>query len=183
MQRWKSKHPPIKSHKLQRKPPPESGNLEDEENFDECASVAKNAEGDAENSWREIDPDIQRLLSTSNQCEDASHSAKHKRRHQKRDSNNGASSEPDAAAKKCRKKKRAKVIRVSLSKPPSPETIQIIRVDVVSNFSVEELDSTERDVSQEDGEAEDGKRVEVESRKGFLLKCRKLALAARSWDK
>lgn len=79
----------------------------------------------------------------------------------------------DSSAEKCKaKKKKSKIIRVSLSKPPSPETIQVIRVDVVSNFSVEE-------VEKEDEESDEGMEIQ-KSEEDFVLMCHKLALAARS---
>lgn len=80
----------------------------------------------------------------------------------------GLSSSSSSAAEKKRKKK--KVIKVSLSRPPSPETIQVIRVDVVSNFSVEEPESA----SERDDEIE-----RKGARKSFVLKCNKVSLAAR----
>lgn len=70
------------------------------------------------------------------------------------------------------KKKKSKIIKVSLSKPPSPETIQVIRVDVVSNFSVE--------LEDEEEEQQDEKEKRKNVRKEFLLKCNKLPLVTRS---
>lgn len=69
-----------------------------------------------------------------------------------------------------KKRKKRKVIKVSLSRPPSPETIQVIRVDVVSNFSVEEPESA----SEKDEEVE-----RKGARRNFVLKCNKVSLAAR----
>lgn len=146
LQKWKTKRPAVKSkQKLSSK----AVASEEDENWEVYDDFILK---DCDNVEQEImDPDVHRLPSSSGSSEDVA----------------------AEKGKKSKKKKKSKIIRVSLSRPPSPETIQVIRVDVVSNFSVEEI---EHDVQ------EDEEKIGRKSRrnKELVLKCNKLPLATRS---
>lgn len=143
-----------------------------------------------ENPNYDIDPDVQKLFLPVPVEEDLQDPStiilKHKRRKHRSAKKRNDSSDVESDKKH---KRRTKVIKFSLSKPPSPETVQVIRVDVTSNYSVE-LDNSENDstagqlvASREDRakqvESEsDGERM-VKREKEFILKCQKLALNDR----
>lgn len=144
-----------------------------------------------ENPDYDIDPDVQKLFLSAPDEDLQNTSAnilKHKRRKHRSTKKRNDSSDVESDKKH---KRRTKVIKFSLSKPPSPETVQVIRVDVTSNYSVE-LDNSENEstagkagalredkVKQVENEC-DGERV-ARREKDFILKCQKLALNDRKW--
>ncbi|KAK4880626.1 hypothetical protein RN001_008772 [Aquatica leii] len=143
-QRWANKRPRLKSAK---KVSPEE--LKDVDNLDvpniiEELQFEYKLEEDTLVSRNEIDPDIQRLLEGTHVDEEldvndnkkisfddevtSKKNHKLKRKHKKKSKEKRKDKE---------KKKMKKNVSFSLSKPPTPQTEQVIRVEVVSNYSVE----------------------------------------------
>ncbi|KAB0797782.1 hypothetical protein PPYR_08775 [Photinus pyralis] len=134
-QRWANKRPRLKSAKLIQEKEPK---LVDMESINVPILIEELDNDIKEEVPEEIDPDIQKLLEETHvqdghecrmSCDDTSERAhKLKRKHRKK-------SKKDKEKKSKHKVK--KTVSFSLSKPPTPQTEQIIRVDVVSNYSVE----------------------------------------------
>lgn len=146
--KWKSKRPILKTNKkLSARTIEDYDEPVDGENFEDYESfIPKDLDVVEDGLDEEVDPDIQKLLMG------------------------------EVIEKKVsKKKKKSKVIKVSLSRPPSPETIQVIRVDVVSNFSVEEVEQ-----QQPEDELEKNDEKHKRKNKELLLKCNKLSLTTRS---
>ncbi|KAL1491260.1 hypothetical protein ABEB36_011880 [Hypothenemus hampei] len=80
--------------------------------------------------------------------------------------------------KKKGRNKMKKTIRFSFSKPPSPETEQVIRVDVTSSVSVEESAQLEQIRRKKDGNNND-KDEEQKKEEDFIVKCQQLALTQK----
>ncbi|XP_076270430.1 uncharacterized protein LOC143202658 [Rhynchophorus ferrugineus] len=89
----------------------------------------------------------------------------------------------DEGSKKSGKGKVKKTIRFSLSKAPSPETEQIIRVDVTSTVSYESSSESSRELSPlasclKTKRFREGKDLDTET-EDFIVKCRQLALTRK----
>ncbi|KRT85341.1 hypothetical protein AMK59_2833, partial [Oryctes borbonicus] len=116
-----------------------------------------------EDDENDIDPDIQQLIASARETEDdiqeeagdkptpddnTSKKIEKKRKHLKKKEKKYSQNEEKKEKKqemdkegekdKDKVKTRTKTIKFSLSKPPTPQTLQIIRVDVTSNLSMEE---------------------------------------------
>ncbi|KAK5646990.1 hypothetical protein RI129_005454 [Pyrocoelia pectoralis] len=141
IKRWANKRPRLKSsRKVEEKEP----KLVDTDSINIPNLIEELDSGIKEEILDEIDPDIQKLLeethveessddkriSFDNESESRK-THKSKRRHRKK------SKEKNRVKEKKNKHKIKKTVSFSLSKPPTPQTEQIIRVDVVSNYSIE----------------------------------------------
>ncbi|GJQ86732.1 hypothetical protein Trydic_g14800 [Trypoxylus dichotomus] len=111
-----------------------------------------------EDEENDLDPDIQQLITSTretvqekeeDQLEDKEivdyninkkiekkrrHLKKKERKNEENEEKKDKNKEKDSE----RTKSKTKTIKFSLSKPPTPQTLEVIRVDVTSNFSVEE---------------------------------------------
>ncbi|KAF5288858.1 hypothetical protein FQA39_LY03737 [Lamprigera yunnana] len=142
IQRWANKRPRLKSS---RKSEPQ----ETQEDFDnlDVTNLIEELEQDLireeleTEKEQEIDPDIQKLLEEThveddknfkNSIDDDGSKKKEdkvrKRKHKKKSKEKHKHNE---------KKKVKKTVSFSVSKPPTPQTQQVIRVDVISNYSIE----------------------------------------------
>lgn len=95
----------------------------------------------------EIDPDIQKLLLGSEGAASTPRE-KEERRSKRRRKKTGKRKEEDNVSGKKERKKIVKTVSINLSKPPSPQTVQVIRVDVTSNYSFEEVEHNQSDKSE-----------------------------------
>ncbi|XP_022914192.2 uncharacterized protein [Onthophagus taurus] len=171
LQKWSNKRPRLKSsnNAYPRKEISSNDDTTSEETFNVATLIQRfSQEVEAEQNddkiqqellkveEEEIDPDILRLISISQSSseQDEDHSRSQKKKHKK-------------------KEKKTKTIRFSLSKPPSPQTVQVIRVDVTSNYSWEEenADSNCKEQSKDCSKG-CGKRIKsgLAARKGTLKK-------------
>lgn len=96
------------------------------------------------NIEEEIDPDIQKLILSTRESEQntVANEEDHKKGEKKRKKQKKKEKTSEDKAKT-----KTKTIKFDLSKPGTPQTLQVIRVDVTSNFSMEEeaLDTNRTD--------------------------------------
>lgn len=137
----------------------------------------------------EIDPDVQKLLYEMRENENEHEMQKTRPKHRRKKAVGKKLDIVDAerSNQKKKTKRRTKVIRFSLSKPPSPETVQVIRVDVTSNYSIEDVENIENEsetarsgiAPRKFAENSESEKVETKKSDSFILKCEKLALSDR----
>lgn len=198
LEKWKKKIPRLKSSKSARSKPVSVDSTETdasdaidnsndaavEQQFDRVNSVEEKDE-----SEYEVDPDVQRLLYEARQNEADGEIQKTRPKHKRKKAVGKRQDSLDNDQNKhAKSKRRTKVIRFSLSKPPSPETIQVIRVDVTSNYSIEDAENIGNESEAAESRVErTGKlatnsgnmKTECKSSDAFILKCEKLALSDR----
>ena len=117
-------------------------NLSDEESPVDVVSVETEncaKEIRSETPVSDIDPDIRRLLTSSEQGTQEDNDGGDYGRRRGRSKRKGKISGSEKVRKKSKRK--ARTIKFSLSKPPTPQTVQVIRVDVTSNYSLEEIEA------------------------------------------
>lgn len=187
--RWANKRPRLKSARITHT---KNKNNLDSENLD-VSSIIDELQKDTENSMKnvisirieneEIDPDIQLLLEKTHVEEEKAReeskkisfdfSVKSDTDYKDDNNNNNSKNKVKRKGKKKRKekekkskKKLTKTVSFSLSKPPTPQTEQIIRVDVISNFSVEfeDAESTQTDgLSSNHCNKQNGQKLDCQS--------------------
>lgn len=151
LKKWSNKMPRLKSaHKNGRSKGNRVANSEydmscDLSNILDCidSSEAREYSDHVQAEEYEIHSDIEELLRRSAEIrrQEEEDGEGRKGRRKKRMGNDGDDARP-ATEEKSRRRHRhrlKKTIRFSFSKPASPQTEQVIRVDVTSNISVEEL--------------------------------------------
>lgn len=194
LEKWKKKIPRLRSSKSARPKPVSADSAETDasdalDNSNDAAVeqqfIGANSVEEKDESEYEIDPDVQKLLYETHE-DDADREIQKTRPKHKRKKADGKKQDI-LETKHTKSKRRTKVIRFSLSKPPSPETIQVIRVDVTSNYSVEDAENIENERESPECRTERtrklarnlGRKVESKSSEAFILKCEKLALTDR----
>lgn len=140
-----------------------------------------------DNTDYDVDLDVQRLIFENSMVEhEEIVRTPLKHRHKKKSLSKKRSESVEEKSSK-KSKKKTKVIKFSLSKPPSPETVQVIRVDVTSNYSIE-LDNSENESNGKKPVEYGGTRqqrtgvgeiVMKEKDKDIILKCQRLSLTDR----
>lgn len=164
IQRWSNKRPRLRSAKNQIKQDEDSAetDLDSLDVSNLMKELQSECEEDENNEFKqeqpeELDPDIKKLIEeidkkgNADACDgatidskrisfeledkletDTGHKRKSKRKHKKK-----SKDEKDKEKSSKSKKKLTKTVSFSLSKPPTPQTEQVIRVDVISNYSME----------------------------------------------
>ncbi|CAH1963777.1 unnamed protein product [Acanthoscelides obtectus] len=131
LEKWSKKRPRLRSGKLEQKYL--------EYDYDNTCDVM-----DFIDSWDDTEDNSELLLADPSHIDDdyeISSDVEELIRNSRSSESNTYSIEPELRKGETRKKqkKSRKMIRFSFSKPVSPETEQIIRVDVTSNISVDDL--------------------------------------------
>lgn len=184
LEKWSKKRPRLKSAKISKSP------TEDDRDF--CyetletdlslllneSDESPKSDDSLNNLQYEVHSDIEKLLQESSRSvEETEDEAKLKKRKKKRG-----------------KKDKNKIIKFSLSKPPSPQTEQVIRVDVTSSVSNEDKSRVIETKKNEDNnnclneDFIDDKRKELKRNlekntemcdEDFIVRCKQLALRQR----
>ncbi|XP_060518592.1 uncharacterized protein LOC132697263 [Cylas formicarius] len=174
LRRWSKKTPRLRSSKTQRSKSPDISDESDNISFNLTSILDNVILDDSENSEVENDYDLNSEIADSKSDQNA----------------NVATNDGDVNIRilevrqqtKRIKNDLKKTIRFSFSKPASPQTEQVIRVDVTSSVSLDHFDNEDSSMEHE------GKRVPeqraskitgVEGEEDFIVKCRQLALTQK----
>lgn len=151
-ERWAKKRPRLKSSKLKQESTNSHSDTNyddrdnDDDNFDVSMLLDELIHDDDTTPGEmieedQVDPDIERLLAET--CETDVNQLKEDELEEEEADKEMMKQRKKAKRKEKRKKSknsRSKTVKLSLSKPQSPETTQIIRVNVTSNYSIDEFD-------------------------------------------
>lgn len=150
-------------------------------------------EEEEETSDFEIDPDVRKLIKEASQETEARSPVVNKKRSKRRRKKSETKKETDSKTNETKTKpKKTKIVKYAISKPPSPQTVQVIRVKVTSNYSFEEKENdnvSENDCTRGHGRrfkrnfmynfSKQNKSKEEDEDGNIEVECRKLVLSNR----